>query len=89
MKTHALTTANALALTALVGWTICSLFVVIFPDVSLVATRAMLHGRMFAGTGPLRVTLDGFLLAGAVIVGYAWVLGYVFSTIFATLQKKK
>ena len=89
MKKQHLLAANALALTVLVIWATCSLFVAIFPGIAEVVTTAMLHGRSFAGTRMMQVTPGGFGLGGVILVAYAWFIGYVHSMIVEKLQKRR
>ena len=89
MKKHHLMAANALALTALVVWVTCSIFVTMFPGTAEMVTLAMLHGRNFAGTRMMQVTPGGFGLGRVDLVAYAWFIGYVPSAITEKLQKRR
>jgi hypothetical protein len=69
--------ANAFGLTTAILWVLCSLFVFIFPELSLTVTEWMLHGLDLASLGAFNLTLSNFVLGGVSLVASAWVTGLV------------
>lgn len=78
MKINKMVLANAFAATTLFVWVVCTLGVAFFPGPSLMMGRWWMHGLSMTTLGTWRVTLDGFILGGMVLVGFAWITGYVF-----------
>ncbi len=78
MKINILTYANAFGVTTAFVWTICTLGVALLPGPSAMMGRWWMPGLSMTTLGTWQVSMDGFILGGVVLVGFAWITGYVF-----------
>ncbi|HEY5549763.1 MAG TPA: DUF5676 family membrane protein [Candidatus Saccharimonadales bacterium] len=69
--------ASSLALATAVLWTLCSAFVVIFPDFSFKVTKWWLHGMNIDSLGDFNLSWGNFIGGGITLVVSFWVVGYV------------
>jgi len=80
--------ANAFALTTIVSWVLCSLFVWLLPDLSMIVSEWWMHGMDLSGLGSWNPTLETFLLGGIILTGSMWVTGYIFGWAWERVSKK-
>ncbi len=73
MNLEKIANANASALSSAILWTVCSLFIVLLPDVAETIRTLILHGST---TGVFKITLSNFFIGGIVLVMISWVWGY-------------
>jgi len=78
MKLDKMVLANAFGLTTAMLWVLCSLIVVVLPDLYLLVMRWWLHGMDVAVIASRQLTFGNFLLGGITLVVSAWVTGWVF-----------
>ncbi|MEK7078771.1 MAG: DUF5676 family membrane protein [Patescibacteria group bacterium] len=88
MKVNKMMYANAFAVTVSFVWLICSFGVAFLPDLSLTMSKWFMHGLDMTSLGLWKVTIDGFILGGLVLVGFGWVTGYVFGGSMEYFGKK-
>lgn len=88
MKNNKMMYANTFAVTVAFVWIICSLGVAFLPDLSLTMSKWFMHGLDMTSLGLWKVTIDGFILGGLVLVGFGWVTGYVFGLSLEYFGKK-
>lgn len=80
--------ANAFALTTVILWTACSLFVVILPDFSLQVTQWWMHGLDMSVMGYWNLTLVNFVLGGVTLAASAWGAGWLWGWSLEQVSKK-
>ena len=88
MKLNKLTLANTFALATAKLWLLCSIFVVLFPDISLTITQWWMHGMSMKVMGSWNLNLTNFLLGGITIVISAWITGWIFAWSWEKVNKK-
>ena len=88
MKPTKMVLANAFALTTVIFWTICSLFVVVLPDFSFEISRWWMHGLDMSTMGNWNLTLSTFILGGVTLAVSAWVTGWVLGWSIEQVSKK-
>lgn len=88
MRIQKMAFAHSFAITTLFAWTICALGVALFPTPSLVLSKWFMHGLNMETLGIWKVTAEGFFLGGVVLMGFSWVVGYVFGTSLEYFSKK-
>lgn len=77
MKVNTIKVANAFALAMAILWTLCSVFVVSLPGLSLQITTWWMHGMDLSPMGNWHLTFGNFLLGGVTAVIASWVTGWV------------
>ncbi len=80
--------ANAITLTAVFLWIICTVFAAVFPNIAYQITRWWFHGLFPSPMAEIRVTVDGIVLGGMFVAIIAWIGGYSFVTFIRLLRKK-
>ena len=88
MKINKMMYANAFAVTIAFVWAVCSFGVALFPAPSLMMGKWFMHGLDMTSLGFWKVTIDGFIFGGLVLVGFGWVTGYVFGGSLEYFGKK-
>ncbi|NOY15206.1 MAG: hypothetical protein GXP43_03235 [bacterium] len=88
MKDKKMIWANALALTTAVIWVVCSLFVVVFPGVSMLLMGWWMHGATMEGMMAFRVGVNDFLLGGVSLTISAWLTGFVLGWSLEYFEKR-
>ena len=88
MKLDKIVLANSFGLATLVLWVICSAFVWLLPDFSLLVTRWWMHGMDIAVIGSWNLNLSNFFLGGVTLTASFWVVGYVFGWAWERVSKK-
>ena len=83
MKFDKLTIANALALTTLIFWVACSLFLALFPAFYMQTGNWWMHGRMMGSA----VTMGSFGFGGITMIAVAWVTGFLFGWSYEQVSK--
>lgn len=88
MKTNKIIYANTFAVTVAFIWLVCTLGIWLFPDLSLTMGKWFMHGLDMTVMGTWKVTVDGFILGGLVLVAFGWLSGYVFGSSLEYFGKK-
>ena len=88
MKTNKIAYANTFAVTVAFIWLICTLGVALLPELSLTMSQWFMHGLDITSLGIWKVSIDGFILGGLVLVGFGWITGYIFGCSLAYFEKK-
>ena len=78
MKLDKSVLANAFALATAILWIICSLFIILLPDLSIIVSKWWVHGLDITVMGNWSLDLINFLLGGLTLIISAWVSGYIF-----------
>lgn len=86
MKDQKIIFANTFALTVLFVWVICTLGVWLLPGLSLTMSAWFMHGLNISTMGVWKVTLEGFILGGIVLMAFGWATGYVFGKILSLMK---
>jgi hypothetical protein len=89
MKNIKTNLANSFALGTGAIWIICSLVVMIFPNISWQVTKWWMHGVNLAAFGGWNLTLSNFILGGLSLVASAWVCGWLYGWAWQMVTKKK
>lgn len=89
MKLNKNVFANALALTTVVVWVVCALFVALLPDLSVTIVKWWSHGLDYTALGVRQVTLGGFILGGVTLTIAGWLFGYLLGWSLEYFGKKK
>jgi len=87
MKHEPITTGNALGAVVGITYIVCAIGVALAPDLALYLARSWFHGIEIQASTFNRtpdMVIIGFLSA----VAGAWILGYLFATIYNSLLKK-
>ncbi|HSD41317.1 MAG TPA: DUF5676 family membrane protein [Burkholderiales bacterium] len=76
-------TGTALAVTVVIGYAICAVIFVAFPDASANFMNSLFHGLDFRKLQPAagRFSLAGFGVAAVVMAGWAFVVGAIFASV--------
>jgi len=76
-------TGAALAITILIGYTVCALFFVVFPETGVTVLNSLFHGLDFRRLQPAGTTFSfsGLGTVGAALALYAFVLGALYASI--------
>ena len=92
MKIEKITFANALALTTLIVWVVCSAFVAILPGLYMRAGGWWMHMNYSSltslGMWPM-MSMNGIFFGGFTMVIAAWIAVYIFVWIYEQLGKSK
>ena len=88
MKEKRMVWANAAALTTALAWVVCTLFVLVLPELSLVLTKNLLHGLEIEVLGSWQVTWGGFLSGLILLAVSAWLFGWVLAWTYQRLSRK-
>lgn len=88
MKNNKIIYANTFAVTVAFVWVICTLGVAFLPDLSLTMSKWFMHGLDMTVMGIWKVTLNGFILGGLVLIIFGWISGYVFGWSLDYFKKK-
>ena len=78
MKLDKVVLANTFALATTILRIICSLFVVLLPNLSMVISKWWMHGQDLTLMGDWKLDLANLLLGGLTLVISAWTSGYIF-----------
>ncbi|OGJ22621.1 MAG: hypothetical protein A2804_03580 [Candidatus Pacebacteria bacterium RIFCSPHIGHO2_01_FULL_46_10] len=82
-------TANAFAVTTAFVWTVCTAGVAMLPGPSMMMNRWWMHGSNLSNVGRWNVTPEGYLFGGLVLVVFAWLTGYVYSSSLEYFRRRK
>lgn len=88
MKQDKLVIANALAVTTVMLWVICTIFIVLLPDFSLTVTSWWMHGLDVSAMGIWNLTFNNFIFGGITWAVAAWGSGYIFGWVWQIASKK-
>ncbi|MFA4852644.1 MAG: DUF5676 family membrane protein [Bacteroidales bacterium] len=88
MKTNKIAYANTFAVTVAFVWLVCTLGVALLPELSLTISKWIMHGLDMTSLGIWKVSVDGFILGGLVLISFGWVTGYIFGCSMAYFGKK-
>lgn len=88
MKLHKMVLANAFGLATAISWAVCSVFVLFFPDLSMIIMGWWLHGMTLSLLGPFKLDLNNFLLGGITLTFSFWVVGYILGWSWEKVSKK-
>lgn len=80
--------ANSFALSTAILWILCSAFVWLFPDFSLMAAKWMVHGLEIENLRMFDFSWSNFILGGITLTVSLWITGYVFGWSLEYLSKK-
>lgn len=83
-----LATANAAAVTIAIGYVICAIFFVVARDLSMEITKAVFHGLELSLVDGRTVSVGSFFLGLIASTVSAWLLGYVFASLYSNFSKK-
>ncbi len=88
MQLNATKLANAAAITTLILYVVCTLFVAVAPQLSMTILTGAMHLPSAADAlGEVNVTLGGFLLGLIPLVIYAYVGAYLIVTLYNRSMK--
>lgn len=81
--------ANATALTTGAVWILCAFAVSLFPSWAYQINLWWTHGLYASPMGDLKVTFISFIMGGATLTIFFWIIGYLFGLSFEVLVKKR
>lgn len=81
--------ANTFATTIAFVWIICTLGIVLFPQMSLTFSSWFMHGMDITRMGAWQTTFGGFIGGGIVLILFAWATGYVFGASLDYFGRKR
>lgn len=87
MKHNPLATANALAVTGVILYTVCRVLVGLFPETSLVVAQSWFHGMQLTNSS-WNLTAASFVLGLLSFAIAAWLTGYVFALVYNYFERK-
>lgn len=87
MKFHTTAFINAAAVTMAVAYIICSVFVVLWPDIALMILGSLVHLVNLEKAVEVKLTLTGFLSGLVQIEFYTYLTGWLFATLYNRFQK--
>jgi len=79
--------ANAITLTTVFLWILCSLFVVVFPKLSYQITLWWFHGLFASPMSDITVTFEGIAMGGIYLALFAWIGAYSLGVFTALLRR--
>jgi len=88
MKLEKMAIANAFALSSIVLWILCTVFVVLLPDFSLTVTQWWMHGLNISAMGSWNLNFGNFLFGGIALAISAWITGYVLGWCWEFVSKR-
>ncbi len=88
MKLNEMVLASTFALATLILWVLCSAFVWLLPDFSLMITEWWMHGLDMSVMGDWNLSLYNLIAGGVTLTVSGWVTGYVFGWSWRKMSKK-
>lgn len=88
MKHSPKATANAAATTVAIIYIVCRVGVSLFPDLSMTIAQSWFHGIQLTQLNELNFSLDSFLLGLVTSTIGAWLVGYLFASLYNYFAKK-
>jgi hypothetical protein len=88
MKITKISIANALALTTVFVWLVCSLGILFFPYPSYMMGQLFAHGRIGFTMMQWNVTFSGVFFGSLISIFFSWIVGYVFGCFLEYFSKK-
>lgn len=88
MKYNPTATANALAVTTAIVFVVCRGAFLLAPELSLAIARSWFHGIDISKIAAQNVGADSFVLGIVTATVGAWLVGYLFATLYNEVAKK-
>lgn len=88
MKSFSIKLANTLAMSSVVLWIGCTIFVLLFPGLSQQILSAWFHFELVAAEQAMTITLENFLLGGITLVTAGWITGFLVGEIWCSQNTK-
>lgn len=82
MKHDPNVTANATAVTVVLIYVVCAAAFILLPKLSMTFARSWFHGIALDRFGSAVVTAPSFVLGLVTATGGAWLVGYVFASLY-------
>lgn len=82
MKHDPNTTANASAVTIAIIYVLCTLFVVLIPDLSMSITKSWFHGIDISLISSWNLSFGSFVLGLVSATVSAWLVGFLFASTY-------
>lgn len=82
MKHDPLTTANAVGVTTAIVFLACRFLIGLFPDLSFTIAQSWFHGIELTKLGSWNLTTEAFVLGLVSATIGAWLVGYLFATLY-------
>ena len=79
--------ANTLALASGILWVLCSIVILILPDLSLSVAEWWMHGMDISVMGSWNLNFINFFFGGIALIVSAWVSGWVFAWSWEFVKK--
>ena len=87
MKTQSYAIPNALAVTTAIVFVLCRVLVGLFPDAFFAIAQSWFHGMELSKLGSWNLTMLSFVLGLISSAVTAWVVGYIFVTVYKLFGK--
>ncbi len=88
MKNNTFAIANTLAVTTGIFYVGCRLLVGLFPDLMFSIAQSWLHDIVLTKVAALSLSPETFILGLVSSVATAWIVGYLYSTIYGYFGKR-
>lgn len=88
MKHEPIATANAISATAAIIYVVCRIAVAIFPDLTIAIAQSWFHGLELSSVSGWNLSLGSFILGLVTSAGGAWLVGYLFASVYNYFAKK-
>ena len=82
MKHEPTATANAAGTTTAIVYVICRILVSLFPDLMFTIAQSWFHTTALSKLGSWNLTIGSFISGFVSATLTAWVIGYVFATVY-------
>lgn len=89
MKHEPNVTGNAAAITVAALYIVCRVAVALFPDLSMSVAQSWFHGLELSKVSSWNLSLGSFVLGLVTSAGGAWLVGYVYATVYNYFLTKK
>lgn len=89
MKHEPMVTANAVAATTAIVYVLCRILVGLFPDLSFTVAQSWFHGIALGQLGSWNLTPPSFILGIVSSAITAWIVGYIFASVYNFFLKSK
>lgn len=90
MKNNPIIVANAVGATTAIVFVVCRIGVGLFPDLSFTLAQSWFHGIELTKPGSWNLTLESFVLGLISATAGAWLVGYLFSSLYNfSLEKRQ
>lgn len=88
MKNTPTVTANAIAVTTAIVFVLCRVLVGLFPEASFTVAQSWFHGIELSRLDVWSLSFSSFVLGLISSLITAWVIGYIFASVYNYFLKK-